>query len=248
MSPARAIAAAAAALLVVLLVVVAAAAAIGVSRAARYRARYEDVVYPRALVSGAYPAMKPGDLILFVASTHGFSNSMATCQFFSHAGVVTRAGGRLCLSEAVSSSRILKGAAPLAATPHARLSPLLARLKHYAGVAYWAPLREPLAPAAEARLARLAAERAPYPSARQLIAGALGVPTASRHCFQHVAWLLDEIGAAPAGAPPLAEAGFYGVAGAVAALPGGGRLKNGSAYAPPRALLYDIDAGGGVTA
>ena len=232
--------------LVIALTVVAIAWVVSVCfrRASAYYAKYEVMRFPRALVSDACFSMKAGDLVFFVAATHGFTNSMLTGEFFSHGGVVVKHAGVLYLSEALGNSAVAKGAAgDIRAAPFSRLSPLLSRLKNYCGCAYWVALDAPLSADRKAALWRSAQERHPYPSALQALAGFLGFRTDSRHCFQHVAWMLDRAGLAPDAAEKLEDEGFLGCARAVLALPGA-RLQNGAHYLQPKFLLYDLDAGG----
>jgi hypothetical protein len=231
--------------LVIALTVVAIAWAVSICfrRASAYYAKYEVMRFSRALVSDAYFAMKAGDLVFFVAATHGFTNSMLTGEFFSHGGIVVEHAGVLYLSEALGNSAVAKGAAgDIRAAPFSRLSPLLSRLKNYCGSAYWVALDTAVTADQGASLWRAAQIRHPYPSALQVIAGILGFKTESRHCFQHVAWMLDQAGLAPDLPKKLEDEGFLGTARAVLALPGAS-LQNGAQYLQPRFLLYDLDAG-----
>ncbi len=232
--------------LVIALTVVAIAWAVSVCfrRATAYYAKYEVMRFPRALVSDAYFSMKAGDLIFFVAATHGFTNSMLTGEFFSHGGVIVEHAGALYLSEALGNSAVAKGpAGDIRAAPFSRLSPLLSRLKGYCGAAYWVALDATLSPDQKAALWGAAQTRHPYPSALQALAGFLGFRTESRHCFQHVAWMLDQAGLAPDAPKKLEDEGFLGTARAVLALPGAS-LRNGARYSSPKYLLYDLDASG----
>lgn len=231
--------------LVIALTVVAIAWAVSVCfrRATAYYAKFEVMRFQRALVSDVCFSMKAGDLVFFVSAAHNFTNSMLTGEFFSHGGVVVEHAGVLYLSEALGNSVVARGAAgDIRAAPFSRLSPLLSRLKNYCGAAYWVALGAPLSAEQKDSLWRAAQVRHPYPSALQALAGFLGFKTESRHCFQHVAWMLDQAGLVPDGTAPkkLEDEGFLGTARAVLALPGA-RLQGGARYLQPKLLLYDLD-------
>jgi hypothetical protein len=214
-------------------------------RLLEYNTMFGAVRAPRAKISDLYPTLKTGDLVFFVATTHSPSNSVLTQTFFSHAGVVLREGELVYLSEA----RAALERAPGSRGPRpngANITPLLARLKCYTGDYYALLLSRPLdwrrEEALKATAERLRARGYPYPSVAQMLLGLVGRKTEARHCFQHVAHLLDGAGLAPRGRPaPLAAAGFLEVARAVCALPGL-RLAGGYAYSPPVQILYDIGA------
>ncbi len=231
--------------LVVALTIVAIAWAVSVCfrRATAYYAKYEVMRFQRVLVSDAYFSMKAGDLVFFVAATHGFTNSMLTGEFFSHGGIIVEYGGALYLSEALGNSAVAKGATgDIRAAPFSRLSPLLSRLKNYCGAAYWVALDGvgALSAGQKSALWRAAQVRHPYPSALQVVAGFLGFKTESRHCFQHVAWMLDQAGLVPDATKKLEDEGFLGTARAILALPEV-RLQGDARYSRPKLLLYDLD-------
>lgn len=245
----RAAAVAAAAIVVLVVVLTVLLTYIGLYRMSEYYARHVTVRTPRARLTEAYDSLKTGDVVLFVATTNSGTNSMLTQAFYSHGAVVLREGDLLYLSETQAGTELMPvaGAPDVRLARHAVITPLLTRLKYYTGVFYVMQLSRPLDPAREAALKREAerfrAEECPYPSVAQSVLGILGWRTRSRHCFQHVAALLDGAGLTPLdrGGAPLAEAGFLAVCGEVSGL-AGRALPGGYAYAPPVQLLYDVDA------
>lgn len=224
--------------LVIALLIVAAAC-----QAVRYMGEHWFARFPRALASDIEFA--PGDIIMFSAAVHGFTNSLVTRTFYSHAGVVVRDPGSRLLY--VSESGTLDA---ISDSPRrAGLSPLYTRLRRYIGEAYHVRLVPPLGAAAAGRLWELAQETAPYPQLGTLALRAIGLGARGpgRHCMGHVAWLLDAAGLTPTArlrrGASLEDAGVIGTCRAIAALPGAPLGAGGEArYAPPVHILYDGDA------
>ncbi len=243
--PARVAALALAAIIAIILVLTVAVVFTGMYRLSRYNAMYKTVRARRAMVSDAYPGMKTGDIILFVATTHSPANSMLTQTFFSHAGVLMREGELVYISEAQPGLELMPDPARPRAEIHmgrgAELTPLLIRLKYYTGVPYLVRLSSALPPPVAEGLKRraeaLRRERYPYPTLAQIALGVLGWRTRSRHCFQHVAHLLDGAGLIPGGT--LGSAGFVDVCREVCSLPGR-CLSFGLTYEPPVQLVYNL--------
>jgi hypothetical protein len=229
--------------LLVVAVVVVLGATVG-RHVARANTEFALHRFARIRLSDAYDQMKTGDLIYMF---HNFSFGTATGSLFTHAAVVVRADdGRLLLSESVPQMSIMPDPRRPAeslklARGGSRLSPMLPRLKYYAGHSYWAPLERPLGAEDERALRAAAREYYPYPGRGHLVRGALGVASsASRHCFQHVGYVLDCAGCAPAGEPALLSRGYVEVLRSVSWI-GGKELKNGNRFAAPLSLLYDLD-------
>lgn len=238
--------------LVVLVLLLAGVAALG-RRMAGYYSDSVALRFPRALASGVDFA--PGDIVLFVAATHGFSNSAVTRSFFSHAAFVVQdpRSGRLYLSESAPGEVLPVGRAEYAVPGGARLLPLYARLKHYTGAMYHMRLAPALAPAGAARAWERAQRAAPYPGLLQSLAGLLHLPRSARggarHCMEHVAQLVDAAGLTPAAllarGQRLGGAGFVAACQAVTRLAGRPLGPAGAhAYAPPVQVLYDLDCPG----
>jgi hypothetical protein len=243
-----------AALVVLTAVLVVALALVGLCRVTEYYVRYATLRVPRARLSERYPALKTGDLLFFVAGTHALTNSMLTQTFYSHVGVVLREGALAYISETTAGCELAPyragpGAPPAEwhMQPGADLTPLLTRLKYYTGLCHVSHLDRPLGPRQEEALKReaerLRREAYPYPSTAQAVLGLFGVATRTRHCFQHVAQLLDVAGLTPAGRGSLADAGFLAACREVCELPGR-PLPGGYRYGAPVELLYDIGPDG----
>lgn len=238
-----------AALIMLVLVLIVAFTFIGLYRMSEYYSMFCTMRAPRAKVSDIYPALKTGDVLLFVATCHAPSNSMLTQTFYSHTGVLLREGDLLYISEASAGGELMPDPRdPAESNIHmhrgADLTPFLTRLKYYTGDCYVMRLSHPLDAGREEKLKstaeRLYAAHYPYPTVFQILLGMAGRSTASRHCFQHSAHLIDEARLTPLDrAAPLAESGFAAVCREVCDLPGR-PLPDGYSYLPPVQLVYDI--------
>jgi len=232
-------------LLTVLLLLLAAAAAAATASVRAYWRHHNWRRFERVRLSDA--DLRPGDLLLFVPHAHGFHNSLFTRNIFSHGALVVESPeGQLYTSESLYDCEIVPGQRASGAT----CNPLYARLKYYPGSVFLQRLVSStggrgLGPAQSARLWRLAQRRAPYPSlARcglQAILGVGGRSTAAtgRHCMQHLAWLLDNLGLTDG--RPWSDRGFLAICRELGR-PDGHSLDASHAYQAPVQLLYDVDA------
>jgi hypothetical protein len=219
-----------------------------VVRATAYYKKYHQVRHPRARMSEA--ALKSGDIILFIGHTHGFTNSLFTADLFTHSGMVVEDGGALYLSEATLDTVPDPATGEEKRLPESsQLNPLLSRLSGYPGAAFLMALERPLAPDQEDVLRERARVETPYPGMLDLVKALLklGSGTRARHCMQHVAWLLDEMGLAPeyqtARGERFLDTGLFGSSRAVTTLPGEplGRGEDANRYTGIVELLHDLD-------
>ena len=219
-------------------------------RAASYYKKYYLVRHERARLTARAPTLKSGDMVLFIAHTHGFTNSLFTWDLYSHAGMIVEIEGRLFLSESTVDSLPDAGGAEMELPRSSQITPLFRRLKFYPGTAFLMQLERPLKPEQKEILLRRARLRVPYPSALQIVKAVLGFPVHrwARHCMQHVAWLLDEMGLTPAlqakKGETLLGAGFFKTSRAVTSLPGKLLGDGTNRYGQTVELLYDLDVGG----
>lgn len=230
---------------ILLFIVLTVLAAIMIRIMSYYR-EYHLVRHERALLSGR--TLKSGDIILFVAHTHGLTNSLFTWDLFSHAGVVVEIEGGLWLSESTVDSLPDAQGEEEILPQGSQLNRLLRRLKHYPGMAFHMPLEKPLTPSQEETLVARAREWVPYPSMLQMLGAVFRIPVHrwARHCMQHVAWLLDELGLAPGELAErgrtLLSTGFFGSSRAVSGLSGKPLGGGANRYGDIVELLYDLDA------
>ena len=215
-----------------------------------YFSDYVTWRFPRVKVTDIDFA--PGDILLFNASTHGYTNSAVTRDFYSHGGMVVADPdtGRLFVSDS-SGGEVFQDEDEAEYTTRAEsaILPLFARLKHYAGEVYHMRLVPGLTDRQTRKLWNLVQERVPYPGPGAAIAGLFHLPRpgVTRHCMEHVAWFLDSLGLTPTelsiAGKTLEKTGLIGVCKRVTRLadePLG--PKGHSRYSQPVHLLYDIDA------
>ena len=127
-----------------------------VYRAMVYFGKHKDTDHEKVALSEVLPTLKSGDVILFIAHTHGFTNSIFTGDLYSHSGMVVRdPEGGLRLSEATSSG--------------SSEDPLIPRLQNYRGMLFLMQLDRPLTAEPQRTLQEKASMRTPYPNFVQLV-------------------------------------------------------------------------------
>lgn len=203
-----------------------------------------------ARISEIYPLIKTGDIILYVSTCHLPSHSGMAQTFFSHIGILMREGDLVYTSETSSGSELMpnpdKPGTHYYMAKGASVSPLLTRMKFYQGSIYIMQLSHALDPIRENIIKstsdNLCMIKYPYPTlAQTVITFATGAKSKSRHCFQHVAHILDEAGLTPINrTTPLADAGFIKVCADVCELPNV-PLPDGYYYKPPIHIIYDVN-------
>lgn len=199
--------------------------------------------HARISLAAALPRIQTGDL-LFTASSAPIYGQIAPLMnggAFSHAGVFVRGPGGLGISEALGGPIDVDTLAlPHGEPARAALYTARSRLENYRGRCFWAPLSRPLDAVRGERARRAAASERPYPASFDLFVSVLAdrAMTDEKHCFAHVAWMVDCMGLAPlerGGVPLEAEQGFA-IGRAVAALPGQ-ELPDGYMYGAPIELV-----------
>lgn len=122
------------------------------------------------------------------------------------------------------------------------LLPLLVRLKYYPGECFIMRLNKPLDIKRNNLLLRAVKEKCPYPTPLQAMSIlaekniAQRQKTYARHCFQHIAKLLDTMNITN---NMLDEFGFFSVCNKVAYIDGE-KLNDGFLYETPIKIIYDI--------
>lgn len=222
---------------------------IALARTVEYIYSHHAVRHPRVPISEAYQTLKTGDILMHLS--HLPSNSNLTHQaFFSHVSMLMREGDLIYTSEAQTGTELMPNADRPGTDYYmargAASAPLLTRLKFASDTVYVMRLSHPLDPTREERLKATADQlhrvQYPYPTACQALTASLlargDIP--ARHCFQHVAYLVDTAGLTPLDQePPLAKRGFFQVCRDISDLPGRA-LPDGYYYTPPVELIYDI--------
>jgi len=250
MGPLRVAAVVLATLIALTIVLAFVAAFLGACRMAEFSAKFNTERAPKCNISELYPFLKTGDLLFFTAAIYTPANTVFIHTFYTHAAIVLREGDLVYLAETQPGLGIMPDpdhpGIEYRMDRSAVVTPLLTRLKYYTGSYYILRLSHPLDPAREEALKqeaeRLWAVRYPYPSLAQIALGALGAATPSRHCFQHVAHLLDVARLTPLGREGLLQdAGFSEVCTALCEV-SGRPLPGGYTYGSPVQILYDVGA------
>ena len=217
-------------------------------RAMSYYKKYHLVRHKRVCLTKQISTLKSGDIILFIAHTHGFTNSLFTWDLYSHAGIVVEIDNELYLSESTVDSLPDATEGELMLPYSSQINPLYRRLKYYPGMKFLMQLKQPLTPEQESILQERAKLYVPYPSIIQMFKAILNFPVhlKARHCMQHVAWLLDEINLTPVyqlkKGKTFLETGFLGSSRAVTSLPGEPLGDGLNCYNETVELLYDLDS------
>lgn len=215
-------------------------------RAMSYFASYHQLRYKRERMSDCIGDLKSGDIILFVGHTHGFTNSIFTKDIFTHSAMVVEMDDGLHLSEATLDSMpnpVTGAEERLPAS--SQVNRLQRRLHNYPGMIFLMRLSRPLTPDQERILRERVQEVNPYPGAADMLKALVGISSKSRHCMQHVGWLLDEMGLTPkelaANGKKLAHTGFFDSSRVVTTLAGTALGPGGNKYEPVVELLYDLN-------
>jgi len=232
---------------VVLLVVVLAVVLAGIIRLTTHWREFSWKRHERALLSRELPALKSGDILLFIAHANGLTNSLFMNDIYTHSGMVVMYDGQPYLSEATIAMPQLgpEPYDPVLLPNSTVLVPLLPRLQYYPGGVFLMPLKQPLSPRQEEILQERARVSFPYPRFHHmLLSTAVSSDQRVRHCMQHVAYLLDEMGMPPErvaarGQTFLRSSGFFHSSRAVSGLEGGEPLKGGNSYGEIVELLID---------
>jgi hypothetical protein len=227
----------------VLLLVLAAGPYVLIWRSAACSQEFMLTRHERVLLTDVAEKLKVGDIVLFAAAVQMPLSNALTRTYYSHAAIVVREGPAAMISESQSSAGL--GIMPsgdgydFLMAPGVSTNYYLVRAKYYPGATFVMRLAAPLPASSQARLLKYTTEavgRVKYPSlVDSLGAIALGVPAASRHCFQHVAEAVDYA----TGSQIRASNGFLDVCRAVCRLPGA-RLPDGSLYLPPVEVAYNL--------
>lgn len=216
-------------------------------RVMSYYRKYHLVRHDKARMTDRMPALKSGDILLFISHTHGFTNSLFTGDLYTHAGMVIKIGEEFYISEATLDSLPDPVTGEEKRLPEgSQMNLLRPRLKNYPGMIFLMPLERALSARQESILRERALVETPYPSMLQMIKALFHLNNyrQTRHCMQHVAWLLDELGLTPkhqlARSRTFLEVGFFDSSRAVTTL-SGKPLGDNNKYGSVVQLLFDLD-------
>ena len=166
----------------------------------RYMSYYRNFVnirYPKVKLSEYKHNLKNGDIVLFVNRVHLPSTSIFVNTLFSHVSMVVKIDGILMLSESIFGNFIDDEGNMYDFEPGSQLTNLNTRLNEYPGQAFVMPLRDDLTEEQTAKLYVNIYKKTAYPSSfLELMKHIFNSNRSekSRHCMQHVIWLLDQMG------------------------------------------------------
>jgi hypothetical protein len=169
----------------------------------RYVNYYKKIVnlrYPKVKFSDYKKELKDGDIIFFMTRIHNPSNSIFTMFPFSHVGMVVIENGNLLISESTFGGYIDSDGSSHNFPHRSQLNDLDWRLDEYPGQAFVMSLKNKLSQEQLKKLHEIIHIQTKYPDNPTEIIKHLfdpGRADVSRHCMQHVNWLIDQIGLHP---------------------------------------------------
>jgi hypothetical protein len=227
-------------------IVVGTAPYIVIGRAIQHNRTQRQFVAPRVNISELYPFLGTGDILLF-RTFNPLSHRYLCRTVFEHAAVLVREGELINTSEMEPAGIAIM---PDPDNPGTYINmasginavPLLTRIKYFNGVTYAMRLSRALDPGRACALKAATRKVYAYPTLRCAVAEmALDARCGTRHCFQHIAHVLDAGGLTPLGreGTPLANSGFIEVCRDICNLTGL-PLPDGYYYEHPVEIVYDI--------
>ena len=165
-----------------------------------YYKNFVNVRYQKVKLSEYKSILKNGDIILLINRVHLPSTSLFINTLFSHAGVIVKIDNVLMLSESIYGNYVDEDGKSYDFTPGSQLTNLNARLMEYPGQIFVMLLKDELTEEQTAKLYVNIYKKTAYPdSLGEIIKHLFNSKQAekSRHCMQHVTWLLDQMGMIP---------------------------------------------------
>jgi hypothetical protein len=165
----------------------------------RYMSYYKNFVntrYPKVKLTEYKHNLKNGDIILFINRVHLPTTSLFVNTLFSHVGMVVKIDGILMLSESTFGNYIDEQGISYDFEPGSQLTNLNTRLNEYPGQSFVMSLRDELTEEQTAKLYVNIYKKTAYPDTLGEIIKHLfdsNQAEKSRHCMQHVIWLLDQM-------------------------------------------------------
>jgi len=169
----------------------------------RYISYYKSFVnirYPKVKLSEYKHILKNGDIILLVNRVHLPSTSLFINTLFSHVGIVVNIDNVLMISESIFGNYIDEDGKSYDFVPGSQLTNLNSRLMEYPGQVFVMALKDELTEEQTAKLYVNIYKKTAYPdSLNEIIKHLFNSKQAekSRHCMQHIIWLLDQMDMSP---------------------------------------------------
>ena len=162
-----------------------------------YYKNFVNVRYEKVKLSEYKHILKNGDIILFINRVHLPSTSLLVNILFSHVCMVVKINDVLLLSESIYGNYIDKDGKSYDFPSGSQLTNLNARLDEYPGEIFLMQLKDELTEEQTAKLYVNIYKKTAYPiSFSEVIKHIFNSNQSekSRHCMQHIIWLLDQMG------------------------------------------------------
>lgn len=165
----------------------------------RYMSYYRTFVnirYPKVKLSEYKQTLKNGDIILFINRVHLPTTSIFVNTLFSHVSMVVKIDNVLMLSESIFGNYIDVDGLSYDFVPGSQLTNLNTRLNEYPGQTFVMPLRDELTEEQTSKLYVNIYKKTAYPNSfGEILRHIFNSKQSekSRHCMQHVIWLLDQM-------------------------------------------------------
>ena len=170
--------------------------AIGTNRFVGYCVKFNDTRFDKVKFTDYYHNLKDGDIVLFISRVHNLSNSVFSNSLFSHSGMVVKVDDELMISES-NCGKHIDSEGNITHFPNgSQLQNLEWRFNEYPGQLFIMPLKNPLTKTQTNKLHSIIHKKTNYPgSIKEVFLHIVNPHRAeqTRHCMQHVNWLIDQI-------------------------------------------------------
>ena len=229
--------------LIIVLVLVIYLSVVATSRFANYYMSTKNLRYPKVKYSEYKTKLKDGDILLFINRTHGMTNSIFTNSLFSHSGMIVNIDGGLAVSESTTGNYIDKNGESQDFPSTSQINDLEWRIDEYPGQLFIIPLKNPLNAQQKEILHQIIHIKTSYPnSVGEWIKHVFSTDQAdqSRHCMQHVNWLLDKMEMRPKNcSEKLFKVGVFRTTNKLTSYVGKKMGSYSNTYMPIIELVYD---------
>lgn len=242
-------------IVIIIIILVVAILAIGTNRFVGYCAKFNNTRFNKVKFTKYQHDLKDGDVVLFIARVHNLSNSVFTNSLFSHSGMVVKVDGELMISESNCGKHIDSDGKITHFPNGSQLQDLEWRFEEYPGQLFIMPLKDPLTKKQQNKLHSIIHKQTNYPgSVKEVFMHVVNPHRAeqTRHCMQHVNWLIDQIGLHPQmcdfdndnhkkcrKCKDLFKAGIFNTANQLTSYIGKSMGSNDNTYEPIVEMVYD---------
>ena len=166
-------------------------------RIMEYNKLYPTYRTKRVNISDLYDTINTGDILLFVSSSHFPANSAFSHTFFTHSAVLWKSNNNILTSESQNGTELLNiNGKEIFMDKGSTYTYLLPRIKYYTGNVYIMKLKKKLDNEKEKKIINTIKDTNgyPYPSMIDIFKSIIFKASTTRHCFQHVGYILNKSG------------------------------------------------------